>query len=98
MKTDKRRSHTDFWVKLAVVCALIFFFIASIKMNIDINNLKTKVNDAKDSVEQKKLEIEKIKDEIDNFELSEETIKKIAKEKLGLRESDTIIFENSQPN
>jgi cell division protein FtsB len=67
-------------------------------MNIDINDMKSQVASAKDALQKKQIEIEKTKAEIDSFELNEETIKKIARERLGLRENDTIIFENSQPN
>ncbi len=63
------------------------------------------INDSKDQIVKMQLEIEKrqlenerIENEVKTFELNEETIKKIAREKLGLRDNDTIIFENSQPN
>ena len=53
--------------------------------------------------EQRQLNIEKIQSEIDSFpkdteKLDEETIKKIAREKLNLQDSDVVIFANSQPN
>ena len=86
------------FVKFAVVCILIFFFIASIKMNVDINNIKDKVDKVQNEVLIKKAENEKLTAEINSFELNEETVKKIAREKLGLRENDAIIFENSLPN
>ena len=95
---SRNRSKVNAFVKFAVVFILVLFLIASIKMNIDINNMKTKVAQAEIALENKKLEIEKTKAEIDSFELNEETIKKIAREKLGLRDNDAIIFENSQPN
>ena len=95
---NNRRNRTDFWIKFAVVCVLLFFFLVSIKLNIDINNIKEDVAKAAAEIEKKYLEIEKTRSEIDTFELNEETIKKIAREKLNLRESDAIIFESSQPN
>ncbi len=98
--TDFPTQHkrADFWVKFAVICVIIFFFLACIKMNIDVNDMKKEVAQAQEEIERKQLEIEKTKQEIDSFELNEETIKKIAKEKLNLRENDAIIFESSQPN
>ncbi len=93
-----RHHRADFWVKFAVVCAIIFFFFACIKMNIDVNDMKSQVAEAEKELEKKQLEIEKTRAEIDSFELNEETIKKIAREKLNLRENDAIIFESSQPN
>ena len=95
---SRNRSKVNAFVKFAVAFILVLFLIASIKMNIDINNMKTKVAQAEIALENKKLEIEKTKAEINSFELNEETIKKIAREKLGLRDNDAIIFENSQPN
>ncbi len=95
---NTRRSRIDFWIKFAVVCVILFFFFASIKLNVDINNIKEEVAQAANEIEKKQLEIEKTRSEIDTFELNEETIKKIAREKLNLRESDAIIFESSQPN
>ena len=63
------------------------------------------INDFKYEIVRKQGEIEKLlqenertENEVRTFELNEETIKKIAREKLGLRDNDTIIFENSQPN
>ena len=67
-------------------------------MNIDINNLKTNAQKKQEETEKMLLENEKMKLEIESFELNEETIKKIAKEELNLREEDAIIFKNSQPH
>ncbi len=48
------------------------------------------------SIEQLKADIAKLPDNIED--LDEETLKKIASEELNLRDSDVIIFSNSQPN
>jgi cell division protein FtsB len=81
----------------------IFFFVAIVKMNMQINDMKVELGKSRTEVEQRKLSIEKIQSEIDAFpndtgELDQETIKKIAREKLNLQDSDIIIFANSQPN
>ena len=92
-KHTRSKKRANAFVKFAVVCILIFFIVASIKMNIDINNMKEHVLKVQAEVVAKKSENEKIKSEISSFELNEETVKKIAREKLGLRENDAIIFE-----
>ena len=74
-----------------------------IKMNIQINDMNKELNKAKEEVSIRQLSIEKIQSEIESFpknieELDEETVKRIAREKLNLQDSDVIIFANSQPN
>ena len=94
----KKRQRVSPVVKIAVVCILLVFLIISIKLNVDINDKKSEFNKLNEDVKKVEIENQKMEAEIDSFELNEETIKKIAREKLGLRENDTIIFENSQPN
>ena len=94
----RRRKRVSTTVKIAFACVLVVFLIVSIKMNVDINDKKEQLKKMQLELEKKQLEIERTESEIRSFELNEETIKKIAREKLGLRENDTIIFENSQPN
>ena len=77
--------------------------IPPIKMNMQINDMKAELNKSIVEVEKRQLSIEKIQSEIDSFpkdieNLDEEAIKKIAREKLNLQDSDVIIFANSQPN
>ena len=95
MSNQRRiRKRSDAFFKFAVVCILIFFVIASIKLNVDINNKKDQFRKIQAEVINYKAENEKIASEIKHFELNEETVKKIARELLGLRENDAIIFEN----
>lgn len=93
-----QRKRVNPFIKIAVVCMLLVFVAISIKMNIDINDKKSELNIINEELAKRELEIQKTESEINTFVLNEETIKKIAREKLGLRENDTIIFENSQPN
>lgn len=93
-----KRKRVSPVVKIAVICILLVFVVISIKMNIDINDKKSELNIINEELRKRELEIQKTESEIDTFVLNEDTIKKIAREKLGLRENDTIIFENSQPN
>ena len=98
-----RKPKLNFWTKLAFIAVFILLLVIVIKLNMQINN--TKVEFEKIIIEhaQRQLSIEQIKADIaklpDNVEeLDEETLKKIASEELGLRDSDVIIFANSQPN
>ncbi len=93
-----KRKRVSAAIKIAVICILLVFVAISIKMNIEINDKKSELNIITEELRKRELEIQKTESEIDTFVLNEETIKKIAREKLGLRENDTIIFENSQPN
>ena len=101
LKTEKQK--LNFWVKLAMIFISVFFLVAIIKMNMQINDMKAELNKSIVEVEKRQLSIEKIQSEIDSFpkdieNLDEEAIKKIAREKLNLQDSDVIIFANSQPN
>lgn len=101
IKTDKQK--LNFWVKIAMIFISVFFLVAIVKMNIQINDMKVKLNKSISEVEKRQLSIEKIQSEIDSFpkdldNLDEETVKRIAREKLNLQDSDVIIFANSQPN
>ena len=101
VKTEKQK--LNFWIKIAMIFITVFFFVAIVKMNMQINDMKAELGKSKAEVEQRQLNIEKIQSEIDSFpkdteKLDEETIKKIAREKLNLQDSDVVIFANSQPN
>lgn len=101
LKTEKQK--LNFWVKLAMIFISVFFLVAIIKMNMQINDMKAELNKSIVEVKKRQLSIEKIQSEIDSFpkdieNLDEEAIKKIAREKLNLQDSDVIIFANSQPN
>ncbi len=94
-----RDSHrADFRIKIAVACVMIFLLVASIKMNFDINDRKEKLQALQLQIEELSGTNDMLKAEIDSFVLDEDTIKRIAKEELGLVESDTYIIKNSQPN
>ena len=101
VKTEKQK--LNFWIKIAMIFITVFFLVAIVKMNMQINDMKAELGKSKAEVEQRQLNIEKIQSEIDSFpkdteNLDEETIKRIAREKLNLQDSDVVIFANSQPN
>ncbi len=101
VKTGKQK--LNFWAKMAMIFISLFFLVAIVKMNMQINDIKAQLSKAKNEVNERQLNIEKLESEIVSFpenieDLDEETIKKIAKDKLNLQDSDVIIFANSQPN
>ena len=98
-----KKQKLNFWLKISIILISVFFLVAMIKMNIQINDMKAELNKAKEEVSIRQLSIERIQSEIESFpknteELDEETVKRIAREKLNLQDSDVIIFANSQPN
>lgn len=101
IKTGKQR--LNFWAKIAMVFISLFFLVAIVKMNMQINDMKAELDKSKNEVKERQLSIEKLQSEIVSFpenieDLDEESIKKIAKDKLNLQDSDVVIFANSQPN
>ncbi len=100
---QKEKQKLNFWIKVAMIFISVFFLVAIVKMNMQINDMKAELETAKAEVLERQLSIEKIESEISAFpesieDLDEEAIKKIAKEQLNLQDSDVIIFANSQPN
>lgn len=100
---QKEKQKLNFWIKISMIFISVFFLVAIVKMNMQINDMKAELETAKAEVLERQLSIEKIESEIKSFpenieDLDEEAIKKIAKEQLNLQDSDVIIFANSQPN
>ena len=97
-QAPKRKKRVNPIVKIAFVCILLVLLIVCVKLNMLINDFKYEIVRKQGEIEKLLQENERTENEVRTFELNEETIKKIAREKLGLRDNDTIIFENSQPN
>lgn len=89
--SSKRR--TNIFVRIAIVLAIIFFIYQIIAMQIQLADLK----EQKQALE---LELDVIAENIDEMNLridmpiTEEYIRKVAREKLNYRDSDEIIFYN----
>ena len=86
-----------FFAKLAFVAILVFLAISIVNQNIRINSLKEQQKKLEAERNTYSLQVERLNAEL-NEEVSEETIKRIAREKLNLREPGNVIYANDLPN
>lgn len=98
-----QKTRANFWIKLSFSMVVVFLFVIVVKINMQINDLKVVLERTENEYQERLLSVEKLKSDIkklpDNIEdLDEATLKKIANDELNLRDSDIIIFANSQPN
>ena len=85
------------FAKLAFLSILIFLAISIIQMNIRINELRKTQEELQQQANEGRLEVEELYQQLEN-ELDETMIKKIAREKLNLRDPGDIIFASDLPN
>lgn len=85
------------FAKLAFFSILIFLAISIVQMNIRINELRKTEEQLQQQVDEGRLEVEELNQQLEN-ELDEKMIKKIAREKLNLRDPGDIIFASDLPN
>lgn len=104
-KEEKKplRARPIFGLRICVTVVFALLIVIVVKINMQINDKKAELEKMVEETTQRQLVIEQLKADIarlpDNIEeLDEETLKKIANEELNLRDSDIIIFANSQPN
>ena len=86
-----------FFAKLAFVAILVFLAISIVNQNIRINSLKEQEIRLQAEKNTYTLQVERLNAEL-NEEVSEETIKRIAREKLNLREPGNVVYANDLPN
>lgn len=103
ISVDTRSRKVNFWVKICLSTVAVLLLIIGIKINMDINEMKVQVEKAQAEHQQRLNAIEEIKAEIKKLpenpeDLDEATIRKIARDELGLCDSDIVIYANSQPN
>ena len=96
-------SRPVFGLKICVSVVFVLLLVIVVKINMQINDKKVQLEKMIEETAQRQLIIEQLKADIaklpdDINALDEETLKKIASEELNLRDSDIIIFANSQPN
>ena len=82
---------------LALVAMMIFLVISIVQLNVTINQKKAQEQELIQIRNAGKLRIEELNQQIDE-EITPETIKRIAREKLNLRDPGVIIFASDLPN
>lgn len=92
MKTD-----TSLFVKISLALLTVIFVIMVLSLSLRYNELTKKRDQLKMQVEKEQLELEKLLDEV-NAEYNDEYIIKIAREELGYRMPDEVIYYNNLNN
>ena len=86
-----------FFGKLAFLAILFFLVISIIDKNLEINDLKKEEEKLKAQRQSYTLQVERLNSQLKE-EVTEETIKRIAREKLNLRDPDDLVYANDLPN
>lgn len=91
------RNRLGFFGKLAFIVIILFLVISIVDKSIEINDLKEKEEKIKEQVQNYTLQVERLESQLQE-EVSEETIRRIAREKLNLRDPGDLIYSNDLPN
>ena len=91
------RNRLGFFGKLAFVVISLFLVISIVDKSIEINDLKEKEKKIKEQVQSYTLQVERLESQLEE-EVSEETIRRIAREKLNLRDPGDLVYSNDLPN
>lgn len=91
------RSKIGFFGKLAFIAIIVFLIISIVDKNLRINDLKEKEEKINNQMQAYTLYVEKLNSQLEE-EVSEETIKRVAREKLNLRDPGELIYSNDLPN
>lgn len=83
--------------KLALLSLVAFLLTMTVTMSLKINDIRDKIDAARLELEKRQFELAELESRI-NAEWSEETIRKIARENLNLRDPQDMIFANDLPN
>ncbi|MBR4255588.1 MAG: septum formation initiator family protein [Clostridia bacterium] len=88
------KSEASIFVKISLALLSVIFVIGVLSLSLRYNELTKKRDRLRAQVEQEQLELEKLLDEV-NAEFDNEYIIKIAREELGYRMPDEIIYYNN---
>ena len=88
------KSETAILVKISLALLAVIFVIGVLSLSLRYNELTKKRDALKSEVEKEQLELEKLQREVD-AEFNDEYIIKIAREELGYRMPDEIIYYNN---
>lgn len=88
------KSDSSIIVKISVALFSVIIVITVLALSLKYNELTTKREQLKASVEREQLELEKLLEEV-NAEFDDEYIIKVAREELGYRMPDEVIYYNN---
>ncbi len=91
------RHRFGFFAKLALIAILFFLVISIVDKNIKINDLKKEEEKLSAQRQAYTLRVERLNSQLKE-EVSEDTIKRIAREKLNLRDPGELVYANDLPN
>lgn len=90
------RKSLEFFGKIVFVVVVLFLVVTIIDKNLQINDLKEKEKKVREQMQAYTLQVERLNTQLEE-EVTEETIKRIAREKLNLRDPSDLIYANEQP-
>lgn len=90
------RKSLVFFGKIVFVVVVLFLVVTIIDKNLQINDLKEKEKKVREEMQAYTLQVERLNTQLEE-EVTEETIKRIARERLNLRDPGDLIYANEQP-
>lgn len=92
-----QKNRLGFFTKLAMIAIVFFLVISIVDKNIEINSLKKEEEKKKQELQSYTLQVERLNSQLEE-EVTAETIKRIAREKLNLRDPNELVYANDLPN
>ncbi len=92
-----QRKRLNFFGKLALIAIVFFLVISIVDKNIEINTLKREEEKKRQELQSYTLQVERLNSQLEE-EVTGETIKRIAREKLNLRDPNELVYANDLPN
>ena len=92
-----QRKRLGFFGKLALIAIVFFLVISIVDKNIEINSLKKEEEKKRQELQSYTLQVERLNSQLEE-EVTGETIKRIAREKLNLRDPNELVYANDLPN
>ena len=92
MNTQKKQQATKTWIKLALLLVIIFSTAALLTTYVVISNLR----EANENLQQQAMELEDGNQDLQGYidhKNTDEGVKDVAKDELGMVDPDTIIYE-----
>ena len=86
----------NFFGKIVISVIIVVLVVTIINKNLQINQLKEKEKKVHQQMQAYTLQVERLSTQLEE-EVSEETIKRIARERLNLRDPGDLIYANEQP-